>query len=322
MITNRTTNTDTIFYHVRPGDNLGKIIKRYHGSVTTPQREAIISQIKIDNPGIKNPNKIYPNQLLQLSIPPQYCSTTSHQGSTPVLQIDKELIKPLQSQWQRSNPQEKQLLSTLTPIMLGTGSASMTMLNKTFTANTPLLTEMAQNYDDYRAGTITKGQYGYRRKKLVSNLKARLGPLGKILSGTRTQNEVIRISKTKGRAPTQNITRQIGRMNRLAKHAARGGVVLSAVSLGLACNEIANTQDTYKKNKILVESLGGLAGGLITGGAILLMFTPVGWVAALAVGVAGAVGGYAAGTVSSYLYDTYGNKVNIVSATGVSQLCR
>ncbi len=316
------TNTDTIFYHVRPGDNLGKIINRYHGFVTTPQREAIISQIKIDNPGLKNPNKIYPNQLLQLSIPPQYCSITSHQGSTPVLQIDKELIKPLQSQWQRSNPQEKKLLSTLTPIMLGTGYASTTMLNKTFTANTPLLTEMAQNYDDYRAGTITKGQYDYRRKKLVSNIKARIGPLGKILSGTRTQSEVLRISKTKGRTPTQNITRQIGRMNQLAKHAARGGVVLSAVSLGLACNDIANTTDTHKKNKILVESVGGVFGGAATAVVIMLMFTPVGWVAALAVGTAGALGGYAAGKGMGQWYDTYGRKVDIASATGISQLCR
>lgn len=85
-------------------------------------------------------------------------------------------------------------------------------------------------------------------KKLITNIKSRLGPLSKVLNGSRSQSEVLRISKTKGRA-TQNITRQIGRMNRLAKHAARGGVVLSAVSLGLACNKIANTPDVNKKIK-------------------------------------------------------------------------
>lgn len=71
-----------------------------------------------------------------------------------------------------------------------------------------------------------------------------------------------------------------------------------------------------------MESLGGLAGGTVTGAAILLIFTPVGWVAALAVSVGGAISGYAAGKAFSHLYDTYGNKVNIVSATGASQLCR
>jgi len=320
MISKNSTNTDTIFYHVRSGDNLSKIIRRYHGAVTAQQRDEIINQIRIDNPHVSNPNKIYPDQLLQLNIPPQHCTASSHSKTT--LNVNKKHIKPLQQKWQNSTAKEKKLLSTLTPIMLGTGSASMTMLNKTFTANTPLLTEIAKNYDEYKLGTITRGQYDYRRKSLISKIKSRLGPLQKILSGKRSQSEVLRISKTKGRAPTQNITRQIGRMNRLAKHAARGGVVLSAVSLGLACNEIANTNDSHKKNEILVESIGGLLGGVAAGVAIMLIFTPVGWVAALAVGIAGATGGYVSGKVAKNLYTTNLKQFNIAEATKVTQLCK
>ncbi len=322
MAKNITANTDTILYHVRSGDTLAKLIKRYHGSVNTIQRDSIIKQIQNDNPAIKNPNRIYPNQLLQLAVPSKMCTATSHPGTTPTLKVDKKLILPLQQKWQQSTVQEKKLLTTLTPIMLGTGSATMTMINKTFSLNTPLLSDMAKNYDNYKAGTISKGQYDYRRKKLVTNIKSRLGPLQKILNSTRKQSEILRISRTKGRAPTQNITRQIGRMNRLAKYASRGGVVLTAVSLGMACNDIANTTNTLKKNQILVESVGGVLGGVAAGVAIMLMFTPVGWVAALAVGVAGAVGGYAAGKGSVYMYNLLGQKVDIASASGVSNLCQ
>lgn len=91
---------DTILYRVRPGDSLTKIIKRYYGSASAAERDSIIKQIQADNNTIKNPNKIYPNQLLQISIPQQYCTATSHPAATPVLRIDKKLIKPLQSKWQ------------------------------------------------------------------------------------------------------------------------------------------------------------------------------------------------------------------------------
>jgi len=322
MTLTQSKNYDTILYHVRSGDNLSKIITRYHGPVNAAQRDAIISQIKIDNPQVKNPNRIYPDQLLHLGIPPQYCSATTHSGQTPIVKMDKHLLKPLQQQWNTANKKEKKLLSELTPLMFGTGSAGMTMLKQSFAANTPLLTEMAKNYEEYKAGTLTKGQYDYRRKKLLASIKSRLGPLKRLMNGSRSSSEMLRISKTKGRAPTQNITRQIGRMGRIAKNASRGSVILTAVSLGVACNDIANTDDTYEKNKILVESVGGVLGGIVAGVAVMLMFTPVGWVAALAVGVAGAVGGYASGKAVSHLYDKYGNKINVASATGIAQLCR
>ena len=122
--------------------------------------------------------------------------------------------------------------------------------------------------------------------------------------------------------PTQNITQQISHMDRLAKYASRGGVVLSAVGLGLACNDIANTNDVQEKSEILVESLGGLGGGLVAGVAIMVMFTPVGWVGALVVGVGGAVAGYAAGRGSKALYTAKFSKFDIASATRVAQLCK
>ena len=326
MKTKKPTNYDTILYRVRAGDSLSRIIQRYHGSVTTQQRNAIISQIQADNPAITNPNRIFINQMLQISIPPQYISTSANPGATPTLNINKQVIKPLQQLLQRATPQQKSLLSALTPVMLGAGAAGLTMVKQTFIANAPLLTEMVQNYEAYKAGDLSKGQYDYRRKSILAKLKSRLGPLIRALNAARMQSEVLRISRTRGRAPTQNITRQIGRMDRLAKYASRGGVALSVVGLGIACNDIANTNDMQEKNEILVESVGGLAGGALfglgAGVAILMMATPVGWAAALVIGVGGAVAGYAAGKASKVLYTTEFSRFDVASMTRVAHLCK
>jgi len=323
MLTKRPNDYDTILYRVRPGDSLGKIIQGYYGSITTTQRKTIISQILADNPDVKDPHRIFPNQLLKITIPQLYCTAESHPGDVPALDIDEQYAKLVQQQWQNAGtPQEKDMLSTLTPIMLGTGAASLTMVERTFKANTPLLTEMVQNYQAYKAGDLSKGKYDYRRKKIVNRLNSRLGLLSRILSGSRTQSEVLRISIKKGRKPTRNISRQIGRMGRLSKYASRGGVVLSAVGIGFACNEIANTDDKQKKNEILVEALGGLAGGLAIGAAIVVMASPVGWIGALVVGASTAIAGFASGKGSQILYTAKFSRFDIASATRVTQVCK
>ncbi len=60
----------------------------------------------------------------------------------------------------------------------------------------------------------------------------------------------------------------------------------------------------------------------MAGASVMVMVTPVGWVGALVVGVGGAVGGYGIGKGARTMYDTFGNKVDIASATGVTSLCR
>jgi len=323
MLTQQTTDYDTVLYRVRPGDTLSKIIHGYYGRIPVQQRNTIIDQIQTDNPEIKNPHRIFPDQVLKMAIPQRYCTAESHPGEMPVFDMGEQYAKAVQQQWQHAaTSQEKDMLSTLTPIMLGTGAASMTMVERTFKANTPLLTEMVQNYEAYKAGDLRKGQYDYRRRRIVTQLKSRLGPLTRILDGTRRQSEVLRISRAKGRKPTRNIRRQIGRMGRVAKYAKAGGVVLAGVGLGLACNEIANTDDRQKKNEILVEAMGGLAGGLAVGTAIVLMFTPVGWIGALIVGASTAIASIASGAGTRVVYTAKFSKFDIASVTKVSQLCR
>jgi len=68
------------------------------------RRQAIIQQIQADNPKVKTPNHIAPNQLLFIDIPPQYCAAPREERATPILSIAKYQLKPLQQQWNTASP--------------------------------------------------------------------------------------------------------------------------------------------------------------------------------------------------------------------------
>jgi len=319
-------SSDTILYRVKPGDSLNKVINHYFGTVSSQKRNQLIDDIVRKNSSLKNPNIIHPNQLLQIDIPSQYCAAPLANKITPLINIDKEHLKSLQNQYGVANPKERSLLSALTPIMLGTGAASITMIDKTFKTNGPIVANLAELYNDFKTGKISKGQYDGRRKKILSKLKNKLGPTNLLLNGTKPLNEVIRISRKKGKKPTKNISQQVKRMGKLSKLASRGGVVLSIAGLGVSCYQIANTEDKAKKNEILAESLGGIAGGLVYGAAatlaIVIMATPVGWVGALVIGIGGALTGAGTGYAAKKWYTTSGTNVDFTKITKVNQLCR
>lgn len=318
-----TINSDTIFYQVKPGDSLSAIIKRYHGKISSQQQECILNQILADNPEIKNPNIIYPGQTFVLDIPNTYNSVPGL-PKAHVIQADEQVTTVLKQTLDKTTPHEKGLLSAMVPIMLGTGSTGMMMVDHTFKTNTPLVAEMAENYNDYKAKKITKGQYDYRRKTLLNRLKVKLGPVNMLINGTKSPNEVLRISRKKGSVPTHVMTQQIKQMGTLSKLASRGGVVLSVAGLGVACHEIAISDNKQQKNEVLVESVFALAGGALFGATatVLLVGTPVGWIAALAIGVGGVLSGYASGKIAEHIYSTTGSKIDFVSDLGVSRLCK
>lgn len=115
-------------------------------------------------------------------------------------------------------------------------------------------------------------------------------------------------------------------MAHLSKYASRGGIVLSAASLGLACKEIRKTDNVIEKNEILFESAGGFGGGLIYGAgvtfAVAMMATPVGWVAALALAAGGVAFSTISGYGAKYWYNTRGKQIAYTKITRASQLCK
>lgn len=322
MIIQNRTDLNTVIYQVSPGDNLSRIIQRYYGNISPQKQKSLIQQIMLDNPNIKQAHLIYSGQQLQLNVPSLYAPYPA-----PVItEVDSPTLKTLSDNLEQAPPAEKKLQSALAPILLGSGATGMTLIKQTFSSNTPLLSEIADNYNAYKADNISKGQYDYRRKKMIQQLNTRLGPLQRLLNGHQPLGEVLRISRKKDTAPNHVIHQQAKQMSTLAKAASRGSVVLSAVGLGVACHQMANTDNAQKKNEIMVESLGGLAGGiaygLATGVSLLFIATPVGWVAALALGVGSVAVSYGSGLFAKHLYTTGGSHIDIATLTHANELCR
>lgn len=317
--------TDTIAYAVKPGDTLSGIIHHYYGHVSHTQRQDLIRSIQAANPSIKNPNHIIPGQLIKLEVPVQHCRIPSPYERLLYGYGQEDWFSPMERNWATATPEDRSLQVALAKLMLGTGSANLMAIDRTFKSSTPLLIDMVENYENYKRGGASKGQYDYRRRQKVDEFTRRLGPMNFLLNGTQSPNEVLRISRTSGTAPTQPVTHQINKMQRISKTAARGGVVLSVVGLGVACYEIAQTDDADKKNDILVESLGSVLGGIAYGAAVgltlFLLATPVGWVGALAIAAGGAAFSYGAGQVAGSLYDATGRKIDFAHQTGINTIC-
>lgn len=114
-------------------------------------------------------------------------------------------------------------------------------------------------------------------------------------------------------------------MNQVARLAKGGGVVLTGVGLGIACQQISTAHSTRERNEILVESAGSTAAGVLYGLAttagLLLLATPVGWVGALAIGAGGAIAGYSGGKIARKFYDASGNDFDFVGTLGVDKVC-
>jgi len=86
------------------------------------------------------------------------------------------------------------------------------------------------------------------------------------------------------------------------------------------------TDNVQQKNEILVANVGGFVGGTLYGGAttlaVMLMATPIGWVAALVIGVGSVLTAALVSYGAKNLYTTYLNHIDITKITKVDQLCR
>ncbi len=147
------------------------------------------------------------------------------------------------------------------------------------------------------------------------------------MGSSKSASEILRISRSKGTAPTHMLKHQADRLLRISKYASRGGgVLLATASLGVACSDIAHTDNIQEKNEILVETVGGIFTGtlygVVTGAMIFIAATPVGWVAALVIGVGGVAWSYLGGKLAKNIYSIHGNKIDLVSGLLVGGVCK
>lgn len=179
------------------------------------------------------------------------------------------------------------------------------------------------------AGGLSVRQYQLRQQEVLNEYLKKLGWMGRHMHGGQNSFNVLYQNRAVGVNPSPVFVKHAERMAKLSRFATVGGVLLTGFGAMGACGKIASTNDYKKKNEIfwvdgtgiVVGALGGFYAGLAVGA--LVVSGPVGWGVAL---VASAVGGYfaqEAGKVGGKVfYDQFGNRMDLVSASGVGQLCR
>jgi len=189
--------------------------------------------------------------------------------------------------------------------------------------NRALVAEVADIYQQYKGGKLTRGQYDGQRAKKLKQLSQNLGHLQRFLFDGQTANEAISINRKKGIPATQRITGNVVKLSEFSRLASRSGVILTAVSGAIACDNIGNAETREEKNEIFVEFVGSASvstgAGIVLG--IIFATTPVGWVAALAIGGATVAAGWAGGEGLKSLYDRSFDKYDFVAKTGLDKLC-
>src|SRR5690554_6870670 len=114
------------------------------------------------------------------------------------------------------------------------------------------------------------------------------------------------------------------KLTKLASYGKYGGYILAGVGLAAGCVQIANEDNQQKKNEIFVETIASTTVGVVAGWAVglFLVSNPVGWGMALVLATGTAATSYGAGIFAQSVYTTFGNKVDLVSGTGISSICQ
>src|SRR5690554_6551717 len=136
--------------------------------------------------------------------------------------------------------------------------------------------------------------------------------------------KAIRIAKGGGIPATQHIMQNADKLTKLASYGKYGGYFLGGVGLAAGCVQIANEDNQQKKNEIFVETVTSTAVGLVGCWAVSLFLAsnPGGWGTALVLATGTTATSIAWRKLAQYGYTTAGNKVGLVSGTGVSSICQ
>lgn len=320
-----TQDQDIILHKVQPGDTLSKILFHYHGHQDQSRLQGLIAESMTANAFIKNPDLIYPGQLIQVPVPATYKTPPMAGFNVPTLKLNESsCLGPVCKNWNEATIEQRTLMPGLIELSLMSSAAVTEASDKWLNSNATLMGRIPTEYEKYKAGKISKGQYDYARKKVIDQLEQNLKSATGLYTDGKSSREVLRISRTKGKAPTADINTAATKLGQYGKAATKAGYVLSAVSLGVTCYDIAHEPNPKKQSTMLVESLTGTSASLLLGlgtSATLIFFaTPVGWVAALGIGVAIAAGSYASGKVFGELYNTFGEG-DLAQSSGVSKIC-
>jgi len=341
--------SQSAIYLVAQGDTLTSIARHYNPAADARQLQQAIDQIAATN-RLANPDRIRAGQVLEIEVDApagrkapgptlvmpqgipdiQLAPTALAQAPDGPSPVTEQISRKLDG----ASPQQKLIMTSLAPYILGLNGAingasvGLDGIDRTLAMNKQTLRAIVDAYTRYQAGALSREAFYALRRAKIDCLRANLGPLGRLIHGPRTNlYEILRFNTRTGAAPAADMLRHIDTWERISKLATRGNVILTTVSLGLTCVDMRQQSVIKTKNEILVESLGALLAGSMAGIVLtaVLAPTPLGWVAALVIGLgvlaAGIGGGLMVRSGYDALYDRYGAKVDLAHLTRLDLAC-
>lgn len=308
----------TMLYPIRKGDTLTRIAEEQYNSFGPAAKETV-DQILAINPQIKSPDMIYAGHMLLLQFPLQ-------EGSQPGLSLND--LQAAQQVW-NSKPRLEQadLAQTARAITAldvakrvtqfgGTGASQVSSILST---NKRHYYNAALEFVRYKRGLIEKSRYDDLRRTHLQRLQHNMGPLEKPVFGKKTVFETFRMSPGRASDPVAPFLKQIDNLDSLTRKIKAGGAVLDFMSLPLDFYDIATTTSSVEQDKKLVNVVTGMAAGriaqvgitrLVVG--VALAATPVGWGAALVIGVGSIVAGEVVSHFAAEAYEKHFSHIRIV----------
>lgn len=327
------------------GDTVSQLVSKYYDThIGSKTYQLAVAQLKRHNPRVTDLNKIQIGQILKfmpmpgvqeinkVELPKQFDPMQIPATSLPFdCYVCTPYVPMNDDHFALQMPDTEEALEVfhkvswfeenwfnLTTMPTGAGLTGLSTL--TGSTNTALLHEVKTAYDLKQAGKITKGAYDYRRRMALKKLSEKLGSTEKLFFKGKTAQEAVRISRVKGVPATDHVLRNAARFNKISKVSGTGGsILLAGASLGYGCYEIGKTLNQQEQNEIMVETVGGLAGGAVAG--LVLVTGPVGIGLALVIGVGSVVAGVVAGKLSKGFYNRYLKEVDLVGMSGVRGFC-
>lgn len=211
--------------------------------------------------------------------------------------------------------------------LIGTGVGLISHMSGT--KNQHILRQLATLHSLRQEGKINRRSFLLKKKSLIDAYTKAVGPLASILHGERNMRQGLQSGQKAGLSPSGQFVHRAEQLAKLAKKAKLGGVILTTAGAGMSIANMCAANTDYEKNVHLVKGVGALAGGyfggVLAGLAIsaVVVSGPVGWGLALVVSAGAAtLAGDAGAKTLHVLYDQFGNKVDIATASGLTRLCR
>ncbi|TRL40523.1 hypothetical protein [Rhizobium straminoryzae] len=297
-----------VFYTVKSGDQLLKIIRDHHGEAKfLAQKNNLIEDFKKCNPLVTNINLIHPGQVIML---PRFTQGEAHQG------INHSDVISCQAVSQNLSRHEPDFLESigslaLTELPERAGDEFIKRVKKATEDAVPEMRKIALNYYRKESGSITRNQYDYRRKVSILEINRRVGSLHKLITPQKSISEILRIKPHEIKR-TQGILSEIEKYARVSKVAKHGGAILAVANVIETAAEVHTAESNEERTVIVLDTVAGILGGSAVG--LLMVGTPVGWIGMamlVAASTAGSVAAQAAGRAiqREVLFDARGNRI-------------